>query len=470
MKRSLKTRLILTYLAVALVTILIVVLVIQLTSDKSLRNMVADQQIAQLSEAVQSYYTSNGSLDGFFDNYIKLQPPADHQAPPDSFDGNSRFIPIRGITGLVDSNYRAVFPTFNYAIGATVPPDLLKDAEPVTLNGETIAYILRDPTPKFDLSPEEQRYVQRTNLAIGLAAFVGVATAVVVGIVLAGGIIKPIQKLTQASTNLAQGELGLQVPVDSEDEIGQLTRTFNQMSADLAHSDQERKQMTADITHDLSTPLQIISGYVEMLAEGDVQLSDEHLDIIKTEIEHLRRLVGDLTTLSQVEGGGLEIQSAPIDPNQLLESVYRAYQPIAARLGITLTLDAQPTDSLVDVDEGRMLQVLMNLVENALRYTPAGGSVTLRSHVNDTVQLIVEDTGPGISPEDLPYVFDRFYQSEKSRLSSKGKMGLGLAICKALTEAMGCSITAYSAGKDQGTKIVITLKKSSQAPPKNVSD
>jgi len=91
--------------------------------------------------------------------------------------------------------------------------------------------------------------------------------------------------------------------------------------------------------------------------------------------------------------------------------------------------------------------------------TPAGGSVTLRSHVNDTVQLIAEDTGAGISPEDLPYVFDRFYQSEKSRLASKGKMGLGLAICKALTEAMGCSIEAYSAGKDQGTKVVITLKK-----------
>ncbi len=307
--------------------------------------------------------------------------------------------------------------------------------------------MLRDPKPKFELSPEEQRYVQRTNLAIGLAALVGIGTAVVVGIVLAGRIIKPIKKLTQASTNLAQGELGLQVPVSSEDEIGQLTRTFNQMSADLAHSDQERKQMTADITHDLSTPLQIISGYVEMLAEGDVQLSDSHLEIIKNEIEHLRRLVGDLTTLSQVEGGGLEIQSAPIDPNQLLESVYRAYQPIAARSGITLILDAQPTHFQVEVDEGRMLQVLMNLVENALRYTPSGGSVTLCSRIDEKVQLIVEDTGAGINSEDLPYVFDRFYQSEKSRLSSKGKMGLGLAICKALTEAMGCSIEAFPPAK-----------------------
>ena len=464
MKCSLKTRLILTYLAVALVTILIVVLVIHFTSDQYLMNMVADQQFAQLSEAVQSYYSSNGNLDGFFDYYLGLQLPANHQAPPNEFNGTNRFIPVRGISGLVDANYRAVFPTYNYEIGAKVPAELLKDSETVSLNGQVIVYVLRDPKPKFELSPEEQRYVQRTNLAIGLAALVGIGTAVVVGIVLAGRIIKPIKKLTQASTNLAQGELGLQVPVSSEDEIGQLTRTFNQMSADLAHSDQERKQMTADITHDLSTPLQIISGYVEMLAEGDVQLSDSHLEIIKNEIEHLRRLVGDLTTLSQVEGGGLEIQSAPIDPNQLLESVYRAYQPIAARSGITLILDAQPTHFQVEVDEGRMLQVLMNLVENALRYTPSGGSVTLCSRIDEKVQLIVEDTGAGINSEDLPYVFDRFYQSEKSRLSSKGKMGLGLAICKALTEAMGCSIEAFSAGKDQGTKMVITLEKSCAGP------
>jgi len=446
MKRSLKTRLILTYLAVALVTILIVVLVIHFTSDQYLMNMVADQQFAQLSEAVQSYYSSNGNLDGFFDYYLGLQLPANHQAPPNEFNGTNRFIPVRGISGLVDANYRAVFPTYNYEIGAKVPAELLKDSETVSLNGQVIVYVLRDPKPKFELSPEEQRYLQRTNLAIGLAALVGIGTAVVVGIVLAGRIIKPIKKLTQASTNLAQGELGLQVPVSSDYEIGQLTRTFNQMIADLAHSYQERKQMT------------VISGYIEMFEGGEVAMTPERLGIIKTEIEHLRRLVGDLTTLSQAEAGGLDIQKSALAPLQLLENVYATYQPIAARQGVELILE-KPTQALcpVEVDEGRMLQVLKNLVENALRYTPAGGNIRLRAEQDDNVRLIVADSGAGIETEDLPYIFERFYQADKARSANRGKMGLGLAICKALTAAQGCGIEARSAGKDQGTAIIVSI-------------
>ena len=148
-----------------------------------------------------------------------------------------------------------------------------------------------------------------------------------------------------------------------------LTTTFNQMSADLARVDEQRKRMTADITHDLSTPLQIISGYIEMLEEGEVTLTPQRIGIIKTEIEHLRRLVSDLTTLTQVEAGGLEIQAQPVQPSTLLERVFQAYQPIAARQGVELVLDIPGSSPSILVDEGRMLQVLKNLVENALRYT-----------------------------------------------------------------------------------------------------
>ena len=128
----------------------------------------------------------------------------------------------------------------------------------------------RTPSLQFQLSPEEQLFLQRTTLAIGLAALAGVLVAVAMGFLLAGGLLKPIRRLTQASQALARGDLEQQVPVTSQDELGQLTATFNQMSADLAEADQQRKRMTADITHDLSTPLQIISGYMEMLEEGEV--------------------------------------------------------------------------------------------------------------------------------------------------------------------------------------------------------
>jgi len=284
-----------------------------------------------------------------------------------------------------------------------------------------------------------------------------VLAAVAMGFFLSSRLLKPIRRLTQASQALAHGDLQQQVPVTSQDELGQLTATFNQMSADLTRADQQRKRLTADITHDLSTPLQIISGYIEMLEDGEVTLTPQRIDIIKTEIEHLRRLVGDMTTLTQVEAGALEITLQPVSPAALLQRIYQAYQPIAARSGVELILEQSEPLPFIQVDEGRMLQVLKNLVDNALRYTPAGGSIILSAAADARVQLRVKDTGTGIEPEDLPYVFDRFYRADKARSGSSGKLGLGLAICKALVMAQGGTIAAESAGKHQGATMVITF-------------
>ena len=237
--------------------------------------------------------------------------------------------------------------------------------------------------------------------------------------------------------------------------LGSLPSTFNQMSSDLAQADQQRKRMTADITHDLSTPLQIISGYMEMLEDGEVSLTPQRIEIIKTEIEHLRRLVSDLSTLTQVEAGGLDLQLQPVQPRTLLERVYQAYQPIAARQGVDLVLQNPEAIPTIQVDEGRMLQVLKNLVDNALRYTPEGGRITLSATAGDGIELRVRDNGSGIEAEDLPYVFDRFYRADKARGANSGKMGLGLAICKALVTAQGGEISAESAGKGLGTSMVI---------------
>ena len=286
---------------------------------------------------------------------------------------------------------------------------------------------------------------------------------------LAGGLLKPIRRLTQASKALAGGNLDQQVPVTSADELGQLTTTFNQMSADLVKADQQRKRMTADITHDLSTPLQVISGYIEMLEEDDITLTPQRLDIIKFELEHLRRLVGDLSTLTQVEANQLDIQVLPVSPARLLEMTFQAYQPIASRLGVELRLEVPETTPTILVDEGRMLQVLKNLVDNALRYTPQGGTIALSASGNEQVQMRVTDSGSGIDAEDLPYVFDRFYRADKARDGNSGKMGLGLAICKALVTAQGGSIRAEFAGRSQGASMVITFNRAPDEPPPPLS-
>jgi signal transduction histidine kinase len=463
MRRSLKAKLILSYLGVALATVLVVSAIIRLTSGQSLMNLVVEEQTALLKETAQTYYTDNGTLEGFFDYYIQTNrrlpnpPPQDESPGGQSRPPQERERDMRGLNGLIDTQHRALIPTFGYEIGETVPENRIKKSIPVEVDGQVIAYILPDTSFEFKLSAEEQLFLQRTNLAIGGAALAGVLIAVIMGILLANRLLNPIRRLINASKALAGGSLQQQVPVTSQDELGQLANTFNQMSADLFKADQQRRRMTADITHDLGTPLQVISGYVEMLEEGVVALSPERIEIIKTEIGHLRRLVDDLTTLAQVEAGGLDIQLAPLQPTALLERIYKAYQPIAARKGIELSLDIPQSTPAILADEGRMLQVLKNLLENAMRYTPKGGAIRLCAQAGERIQLRVADTGSGIDPEDLPYVFDRFYRADKARGGNSGKMGLGLAICKALVKAQNGSISAESGGKGQGASMIITF-------------
>jgi two-component system, OmpR family, sensor histidine kinase BaeS len=458
MTKSLKSKLIFSYLAVAMITVLVISVLVRLNSSQSLMNLVSEQQTAILEEEVQKYFESQNTLDGFYGYYLQVGQYNDPQSTSESNVPPPLSHEFRGIDGVVDTHYKALIPIFGYEVGQTLPEQRLKDAIPVKVDGDTIAWILPDKKHQFSLNPQEELFLRRTTLAIDLAALAGVIVAVGMGIFLANGIVKPIRRLTKASKLLAQGDLKQQVPVTSKDELGQLTSTFNQMSDDLAKADEQRKRLTADITHDLSTPLQVIAGYMEMLEDNEVTLSPERIEVIKAEIEHLRRLVGDLTTLTQVEAKTLEMQLQPLSPVALLRHVQQIYEPIASRKGITLVMDAAKEIPEINVDEGRMQQVLKNLIENALRYTPAGGKITLNATSNiDLVDMTVADNGAGIEADDLPFVFDRFYQADKSRGSNRGKMGLGLAICKALVLSQNGKIAAESEGKGKGTTIRITF-------------
>ena len=467
MKRSLKAKLILSYLIVAILTVTVVIIAIRLTSGQFMMNLVVDQQTASLQESCTTYYTNNGSMDGFFEYYLQsihTQPQVQpdqldvKDKPPDGPDSPAKD-DIRGVHGLVDTEYRALMPTAGYGIGEIVPEEKLQQAVAVKIDGETIAWILPDTKYEFQLNSQEELFLQRTSLAVGLAAGAGVLVAVSMGFFLAAVLLKPIRRLSSASKAMASGVLEQELPVTSQDELGELTTTFNQMSSDLAKADQQRKRMTADITHDLSTPLQIISGYIEMLEGGEVTLTPQRIEIIKTEIGHLRRLVDDLSTLSQVEAGGLNIQMEAIQPGQLMKRMALAYQPIMEHAGIKLKTEITDEPITIQADEGRLQQVLKNLIENALRYTPKRGSITLSlSRMGSLVEIIVKDSGSGIEADDLPFVFDRFYRADKSRSGNSGKMGLGLAICKALVQAQNGSIHAESPGKGQGTSMIVRFE------------
>jgi signal transduction histidine kinase len=457
MKHSIKAKLILSYLAVALLTVMVVSVLVRVTSGQSLMNLVVQQETADLRTAVQYYYSEVGSLDGFASYYQFTTLTGldfgmmDHMdRPPSSRD-------VRLLHGLLDANRTVLIPFGGLQVGDKATDEYLKQAITVEYDAKTIAYIIPESKYQFALNAEEQLFLRRTNMAIGMAAMAGIVAAVIIGFVLAGMLIRPIRRLTTASRQLAAGDLHQQVPVTSQDELGQLTSTFNKMSSDLFNADQKRKRMTADITHDLSTPLQIISGYIEMLEGSEITLSPERIEVIKTEIDHLRRLVGDMTTLTQAESGGMEMQLQPIEPANLIDYVRRTYEPIASQKGIEINVDLGENLPLINVDEGRMIQVLKNLVDNALRYTPAGGTIRISADMSEDVQIRVSDSGNGIDPEDLPFVFDRFYRADKNRTGNAGKMGLGLAICRALVEAQGGSITVESGGIQTGTTFTISL-------------
>jgi signal transduction histidine kinase len=463
MKRSLSGKLILSFLAVAILTILVVSVVIRLNSGNSLFELVVEQQTALLSDSIKTYYTVNGTMEGYGDYLQSTNPEAFKPGKPSgqpgqgSGQGSGQGLQIRGLYGIVDAENRALLPTFGYTVGQTVPQENMQNAIAVDVNGQNVAWIIPDTKRQFELNAEEQLFLQRTNEAIGYAALAGIIVAVVMGALLASRLLKPIRLLTKASKELANGKFDQQVPVTSADELGQLSTTFNQMSKELSQADEQRKRLTADITHDLSTPIQIISGYMEMAENGNVELTPQRVDILKTELDHLRRLVGDLGTLTQVEAGGLDFQMQQISPITLLKNVYQTYQPIAARQNVHLILEEFGKSSDVFIDEGRTAQVLKNLIENALRYTEKNGKIILSVASNDKVHLFVKDNGTGIEPADLPYVFDRFYKADKSRGGNSGKMGLGLAICKALVIAQGGEIKASSEGKGFGTTIDISF-------------
>jgi len=288
----------------------------------------------------------------------------------------------------------------------------------------------------------------------------------------------PIRELTQATHAISQGELSQQVLIHSNDELGELGKAFNKMSTELSRSVNVRRQMTADIAHELRTPLSLILGHAEAVHDGVLPPTRENFEIIREEAARLEHLVDDLRTLSLADAGELSIHLQIVEPERLLREVASLYQVQTQRKNITLDLDIASPLATLEVDPGRMTQVLTNILDNALRHTPEGGRIVLSANEvkdmrsttvprafggnpTDRVELAVQDSGPGLNAEDLDRIFERFYRTDVSRQregAPAGGSGLGLAIARSIIQAHGGQVSAESeAGK--GLKVIITLPK-----------
>jgi signal transduction histidine kinase len=327
---------------------------------------------------------------------------------------------------------------------------------PILIDGEPVGVVLvAEPQPALD--PREQTYLNRTNQALLIGAVGAGVTALMIGMLLARLFSRPLTELTTAITAMAQGELNQQVQVHSRDELGKLAEAFNQMSAKVHRANHLRQQMTADIAHDLRTPLTVISGYLEALRDGTLKPTPERFEVMNQEALLLRRLIEDLRTLSLADAGELKLIRQKIQPLELLEQVRQSFEPIASEQQVILKVHVDDLLPDVHVDRERMVQVFENLVSNALRYTSVGGMVTLQARrCSADVCITVQDTGAGIAPDQLMNIFERFYRVDESRQQSAHETGLGLAIAKSIVEAHGGRITAESQ-RGIGTSMTIML-------------
>lgn len=450
--RSLAAKLTLAFLLVGLTGSILVAVIIQQRTRMAFSNFIMNQEQQTLADNLVVYYQTYGSWTGVAHDidslqaFVPIQPGEVHGAFPD-----------RSPVTLVGPDRIVVYSNQPGEIGQQVTKSELSGAINLQSDSQTIGYLILTPVNRnFTPNTPEGNFLRNVNRATLTSALVAILLAVCLGGLLAFTMTRSLRELTEATLEIARGKFGKQVKVRSKDEIGELATSFNQMSLDLEQATKARQQMTADIAHDLRSPLSVITGYAEALSDNKLSGNPEVYNILLQEARHLDHLVDDLRLLSLADAGELTLSLQATNPHNLLERVVARHAVAANQQQIDLHVEAMDDLPLINIDMERMSQVLDNLILNAFRYTPKGGTVSLMADsVDDKVNIRVKDTGRGISEEDLPHIFDRFYRGDKSR-QHNGESGLGLAIAKSLVEAHGGKISVESPAGG-GAEFVIHL-------------
>lgn len=308
--------------------------------------------------------------------------------------------------------------------------------------------------------------VQNTRAAVNDALFWAAAVAILIAIALsvwlARQVVSPVHEMMLASRQIAEGRYDRRVKTtgdgNSPDELTQLALSFNQMAAQLEHAEKLRRELIADVSHELRTPLTAVKGYAEGLLDDVLPANHETYEQIRKQAERIQRLVADLQELSFVEAEEFAIQIRLTSLTGLEESLHKLIGRQFKEKGVRLEFDVEAGLPKIWADEDRLNQVLVNLLNNALQYTPSGGVVRVSAtRANGEVRVDVSDTGVGIAAEHLSRIFDRFYRADKSRSREGGGSGIGLTIAKRLVEAHGGHIWANSGGLGKGSTFSLTL-------------
>lgn len=325
----------------------------------------------------------------------------------------------------------------------------LAGAVPIEWQQRTVGYLLASGRGAPQLSPSAQLFLDQLNLSLIQAALIGGVLGLLSGVIIARGLSAPLGRLAAAVRRISGGRLDERVAVKGAAEFVELAAAFNDMAANLQQAETLRRNLVADIAHELRTPLSIIQGNLQAILDDIYPLDKAEIADIYEETLILNRLISDLRELAQAEAGQLSLDLEPTDLTSLVAKAVDLFAELAREKSIRLQVDLPPHLPPLLADQHRLQQVLHNLIANALRYTPPAGAIKIlvdEDQPGRVVRVSVRDTGPGIPAQDLPHVFDRFWRADKARSREQGGSGLGLAIARQLIEAHGGQIGVESEG------------------------
>jgi two-component system, OmpR family, sensor kinase len=443
-------RLTLAFAVVAVLGIGLASLLANLAIDNEFRSFLgrseATVQNSDLVTRLTAYYTAHQGWEGV-DTILAQGRPAGGKGPQQQPGGGpppDRFGPPLALI-VTDATGQIVFDSSQKRSGDHLSQPEHDAATPLSVNNQTVGYLVFTPGPIATLQPVEQNFINEVRQNLLLAALIASAIGAVLGLLFSRTLTRPLNRLALAARAIAAKDLTQRVEPGGTIEVANVAHAFNDMAASLQKSEELRRNLVADVAHELRTPLSVMQGSLTAQLDGVFPLDLAETAKLYDETRLLSRLVDDLRELAQVEAGQLQLNIGAIDLRRLIETTLGAFAGAAGEKQITLNVEGAADVPLVKADSERVAQVLRVLISNALRHTPAAGTITSTVLVlTDQVEVSVHDTGEGIAANELPFVFDRFWRGDKSRARETGGTGLGLAIAKQLIEAQGGSIGVES--------------------------
>jgi two-component system OmpR family sensor kinase/two-component system sensor histidine kinase BaeS len=472
----LRVQLVLAFSLVVVVAVGAIAILVLRTTDTQFRRYITHSDMQASGSGLQqliTYYDQADSWEGVETllagaTFIGDLPP---QPSPSAFTRRFSAFPETLDAILADAKGRIVYDSTGEAAGEKLSRADRSQALPITRsNGQVLGYlVLSLPGGDDRLGELEQRFLDRMRNILVIGAALAVGVALITGVLLSRSLTAPLQRLATAARAVAAGDLAHRVRAEGSDEMIEVAQAFNDMTAALGESERQRRNMVADVAHELRSPLTVLQGNLRAMLDGVYELDVAEISSLYDETRLLSRLVDDLRDLALADAGQLRLTLRPVDLLSLIQNATDTLASAAEGQGVTLGCRLAEGLPPIQADADRVAQVLRNLLINALRHTPSGGSVTVAASANGgSVEVAVSDTGEGIAPENLGRVFERFWRSDPARtrtdgLGRMGGTGLGLSVAQSLVEAHGGRIWVEST-PGRGSTFRFTLPAAAAAP------